>query len=416
MESGGAFDVGPDEKEAGPLALNLYPQFTGQSLLDHPWSGPVNVIGSLLGGVEPIGSDCTLLFEPDAVRGSTVNFTRDGAANCSGRFWVFAAGQQDVEIDLTVEDTVIGHFATFVNPLGEVRPALADTIDLAPISALFDGRDGTPETAIFPCGFGHLAFTVCPADEQPMNSGAFVSVGIATGGPIPTEWDGTPRSYTVDFDHVSATALLEEAGWSLSTTDGQPVRGMIRDNSLTFVFPQAVVDPPTIEQDEVTYELTFNIDGTVVKQPRVPVVGLTTSPPSMVEIEAEPAEDGTEEDATPPAPIDTVGEFYVQLSASISSGDLGFSLDRLAPAVFDAYPTQCPAALERFADSELLIEPIAEGLIGPWTWVLPDGRTYDIPNAQEVTVVLTGRGQPGTESEAHLELIDGEYHWFTNCE
>jgi len=415
LESGGAFDVGSKERAAGPLALDLYPQFTGPNPIAPGWSAPVQTIGSALGGVEPTGPGCSLLFEPGAVHGSTLNFTRDGAPDCNGRFWVFAAALTDVEVDLVVEDTVTAHFGTYVNPLGDPLSAVADTIDLPPVTALFDGRDGTPDTAIFPCGSGHLAFTVCPADEQPMDSGAFVSVGIAAGGPIPTMWDGTPRSYTVDFDHVSATALLEEAGWTASTTDGSPVRAMIRDNSLTFVLPQDVVDSPTIEQDEVSYELTTDIDGVVITQPAVPVVGLTTSPPSIVEVEPEPA-GGAEEEATPIGATESLDDFYAQLSASLSAGDVGFSFDRLAPTVLEVYPTQCPAALESFADPELLIEPLAEGLVGPWTWVLPDGRSYEIPNATEVTVVLTGRGQSGTESEAHLELIDGEYHWFTLCE
>ena len=153
LEAGGFFEVGQEEQEAGPLALDLYPQFTGLEPIDPGWSDSVQLISEVFGGVEPSAPGCNLVVEPDAVRGSTLNFTRDGAENCAEQFWVFAAGQTDLDVELTVEETVTGHFATFINPLGEVRPALADTIDIAPITALFDGRDGTPATAIFPCGF-----------------------------------------------------------------------------------------------------------------------------------------------------------------------------------------------------------------------------------------------------------------------
>jgi hypothetical protein len=210
-----------------------------------------------------------------------------------------------------------------------------------------------------------------------------------------------------------------EAGWSIESTDSERVRGLIRDNSITFVFPQDEVDPGSDLQEELSYKLISTIGENTTEQPSVPVVGLITSPIGQAVIE--PGETDTEDEtAAPPeatpAPIETLDDFYSNLTASLSSGDAGFSLDRLAPTVFEAYPTQCPAAMGRFADPELVIVPIEEGDTAPWTWELPDGRTFDIPNATEVTVVLTGRGQAGTESEAHLELINGQYHWFTLCE
>jgi hypothetical protein len=408
------FDVGPEGLTAGLPDLEPYPQLVGPDSVGAGWSDSVQTIANVFGGTESQAPNCNSMVEPEAVVGGDA-LLLEGSPECLDRFWVFAAAQQSVDFELTVEDTVTGHFGTFVNPLGEVRPAIADTIDLAPITALFDGRDGTPDTAIFPCGFGHVALTVCPLGEEPMDTGAFVSVGIATGSPIPTEWDGTPRSYTVDFDVDSATALLDEAGWSVSTTSGAPVRALLRDNSLTFVLPQDAVDPIDETLDELAYKLRTSFDGKPTVQPAVPIVSLTTTPEGLVEIEADRT--GVDEEiATPPASIETLDDFYSNLTASLSSGDGGFSLDRLAPVVSEAYPTQCPDAMERFADPELTITAIAEGLVEPWTWVLPDGRTYEVPNATEVTVVLTGRGQAGTESEAHLELINGQYHWFTLCE
>lgn len=232
---------------------------------------------------------------------------------------------------------------------------------------------------------------------------------------------GNDRRWAVThrLDQAAATALLDEAGWSIESTNSERVRGLTRDNSITFVFPQDDLDPGPDLLDDLSYRLSSTIDGNTTEQPAVTVVGLITSPmhPAATEPDGTNTEDET---ATPPeaapGPIETLDFFYSNLTASLSSGDGGFSVDRLAPTVFEAYPTQCPAAMERFADPDLVIAPIAEGLAGPWTWELPDGRSYEVPNATEVTVVLTGRGQAGTESEAHLELINGQYHWFTLCE
>jgi hypothetical protein len=414
LENSGLFDVGPVEQAEGTPNVEPYPQLFGPDSVEAGWSDSVQTIANVLGGTEPAAPNCNSMVEPGAIVGADV-LLLEGLPACTDQFWVFAAAQQSVDFDLTVEDTVTGHFATFINPMGEIRPAIADTIDPAALAPLFDGRGGTPDSTIFPCGFGHVALTLCTADHPSMDSGALVSDGVATGGPLPTAWDGTPRSYAVEFDSAAATALLDEAGWSLESSGDDRVRALIRDDSITFVFPQDAVDPLDEAFEDLFYALTSTIDGHITEQPHVPVVGLITSPPSLEVIE--PEETAVEEEPPPPPQlIETLDEFYSQLSASIAAGDVGFAFDRLAPAVLEAYPTECPAALESFADPGLLIVPTSEGDAEPWTWELADGRTFDIPSARPVTVVLTGRGQPGTESEAHLEVINEQYHWFTFCE
>jgi hypothetical protein len=354
------------------------------------------------------------MVEPAAVHGSTVVLENDESHDCTDRFWVFAAAQQPGDADLS--HAVVAHNATFVNPLGQVRPAIADTIEFDTGGPLFDG---TNRGAIFPCGYGHVAFAVCTPDEPPMDSGAFVSVGVATGEPIPLDWEGTPMSFTVEFDQAAATALLDEAGWTMTTTGDERTRALIRNDSVTFVFPQDAVDPGP-GGEEIAYVLRSTFDDVTVEQPTVPVVGLITAPivlPEQLDGAAveEPTEDGGD-DGDAATTAETLDEFYAQLGASLSSGDLGFSLDRLDPIVYEAYPTECPAALGRFADPDLTIAFVSDDGPDPWVWELPDGRSFDVPDAIGVTVVLTGRGQSGAEAQAHVRLHDRGYHWFTFCD
>ena len=54
--------------------------------------------------------------------------------------------------------------------------------------------------------------------------------------------------------------------------------------------------------------------------------------------------------------------------------------------------------------------------IEPWLWELPDGCSFDLPDAKLVTLRFTGRGLSRAESEAHLVVIEGEHYWFTTCQ
>ncbi|MEO1087477.1 MAG: carboxypeptidase-like regulatory domain-containing protein, partial [Acidobacteriota bacterium] len=51
----------------------------------------------------------------------------DACAEPSNRFWVFAAGLTNVEVELTVEDTEIGERKTYTNPLGAAFQPIQDT-------------------------------------------------------------------------------------------------------------------------------------------------------------------------------------------------------------------------------------------------------------------------------------------------
>ena len=109
-------------------------------------------------------------------------------------------------------------------------------------------------------------------------------------------------------------------------------------------------------------------------------------------------------------------QFYEQLSASVASGDLGFSFDRLHPAVFEAYSeSECRAALATFTDPDLMIAFVSEGETGPWVWDVPDGPSIEVIDATAVTISLSGRGQTGQQAEAHIARVDGELRWFTFC-
>ena len=112
--------------------------------------------------------------------------------------------------------------------------------------------------------------------------------------------------------------------------------------------------------------------------------------------------------------LESLSDFYAQLSASVAAGDAGFSLDRLDPRVFEVYPDSCPAALASFADPDLVIEFVEAGPIEDWTYEAA-GQSIEIADTQAVTIRLTGRGQSGEPSEAHLSIIDGLYRWFTFC-
>jgi hypothetical protein len=228
------------------------------------------------------------------------------------------------------------------------------------------------------------------------------------------------RSHTADFAAVGGrtyAATQTEAGWGLEASGGGTrARALLRNDSLTFVIPR-----DELPDGGLSYQWSNTVDDKTVTQPVVPVTGLITTPtvPRDVDnpaVPPPPSAESPEVDTTEPAePAESLDSFYEQLSASVAAGDVGFALDRLHPAVFEAYPTECPAALESFADPDLLIEFVADNGPEPWTWELSDGRSIDVPDAVSVTLRLSGRGQEGTESTAHVALIDGRYRWFTFC-
>jgi hypothetical protein len=267
-----------------------------------------------------------------------------------------------------------------------------------------------------------------------MDAGGFVTVSAAMGGPIPLTSDGVSRAQHVDFGSTGGpryTVVQDGDDWTVSSSAGSTrARALIRGNAMTLVVPD-----DELPEGPSSYQWSTEVNGAVHVQPVVPVVGLITTP--AVAITPEPDDetdpDGSEADppadpdsdpaadpdadpapADAPAETESLADFYAQLSASVASGDLEFALDRLDPRVLEVYPDSCPAALESFADPDLVIEFIEEGPTETWTYEA-DGESIDVPDAVAVTIRLTGRGQDGTPSEAHVSIVDGQYRWFTFC-
>ena len=176
-----------------------------------------------------------------------------------------------------------------------------------------------------------------------------------------------------------------------------------------------LVDRNELPAGEVSYHWRTTVDERTVIQPEVPVIGQIRSlPPDLFTSVDQPTASAPASDGADAA-AETLDAFYEQLSTSISSGDLEFAIQRLDPTVNEAYPTECQGTLKRAVDPEFSIMLVEEGDTGPWTWELPDDRRFEIPAATTATIVLSGRGQTGAETDAHVTLIDGEYHWFTFC-
>lgn len=357
------------------------------------WPNASRTVTQSLGSAE-FGGDCFRFFAPNDVNAEVLVKVLDGCS-LNDHFWVFAAATTDVEIEIDAGDTLVGHGGAFLNADGIAGPSISGTIDGA-----------HPYDTIFPCGPGDVGITACPAGGAILDSPAFVAISGSTIGPIPTEFDGTERVHMIDFGPSSGPSYSVAngaEGWTVSSSAGDTsARAIIRNNSLTLLAPQGEFPSGPLD-----YEWTTTVGDNSVVQPATPVAGIIMTPP--IEIS------GTEDAGETEEPTETVEAFYGQLSASLSSGDLAFALERLDPAVFEAYPTECPDALESFVDPDFAITPIAQGEMGPWTWELSDGRTFDVPDALTVTISLAGRGQTGAESEAHLTMIDDEFHWFTFC-
>jgi hypothetical protein len=218
------------------------------------------------------------------------------------------------------------------------------------------------------------------------------------------------RSVGVDFVADSGAewrVSFTDETWRLDHTDGTPTaaRAILRGNSITVLVPQSEL--PTLEQPGHRLVLTTSVGELTTRQPSMAVSGVLALP-------YDPEIDGYLDPDTVAEPID---EFYEQLSASVASGDLGFSLDRPHPVVFDAYSEPaCREALTSFADPDLVIALISEGETGPWVWEVGNGESSQVGLATTVTISLTGRGQTGEPTESHVAYIDGRLHWFTFCQ
>jgi hypothetical protein len=93
--------------------------------------------------------------------------------------------------------------------------------------------------------------------------------------------------------------------------------------------------------------------------------------------------------------------------------------DELAPAVLERYgEAACRAELEsRPAEPSRAFEIHAVLAPAPWDYVT-DERSTPIPDAITVEATVTAPGASGDvteEREVHVQLVDGEIRWFTDC-
>lgn len=400
-----AFVVDGSEPDAAPPDVSQFVQSTDMFDTTTRYLDDVNTIHNVIGNQTELDDSCLWFFPPDTV--DQVVRVLDQCQSPPNHFWVFAAATTNVDVMFESFDTVASHTGAYVNPLGDLAATAGQLAEFDASTALFD-------SAIFPCGPGHVAYTACPADPAPVDAGGYAVVSGAFLGELPLTPDGTTRSHTADFAGVGGqtyTAAQTDDGWTVESSGGSlRARALLRDNALSFLIPR-----DELPDGGLSYQWSTTVDGATQTQPVVPVMGLITTPTVARTADdiAEPAQ--PVEPAAPTEPTESLDSFYEQLSASVSAGDVGFAFDRLHPAVLEAYPTECPAALESFADPDLVIQLVSDNGPEPWTWELSDGRAFDVPDAVSVTIRLSGRGQEGTESDAHVAIVDGGYRWFTFC-
>lgn len=394
---GDPYTVDDAQPDPGEPDVERYVRSSARFSVEPTWADATSIIHQTIAGA-PVDARCVWFF--DAADVGQVVRVLDGCDNRQN-LWVFAAATNPVDIDMSVTDTAIGTTATLVAP----PPDAPD--DTGAFDALFDNT-------VFPCGFGYIAYTACSDDEPDMNASGLVTVSASLLDAVPIPGDGTDRAHVVDFgSNGGPTYTMRQAddGWGVESSAGATrARALIRGNSITLVVPDDEVPVA-----DLSYVWRTEVDGQIASQPPVAVVGRLTVPALAVADDGEPpAPTGPTEPTDTTAVLETVPEFYAQLSASLAAGDLGFALDRLDPRVLEVYPETCPAVLETVADPDFGIDLVEAGPTEAWTYEA-DGLALAIPDAIAVTVQLRGRGQTGTPTEAHLTVIDGRYHWFTFC-
>jgi hypothetical protein len=180
----------------------------------------------------------------------------------------------------------------------------------------------------------------------------------------------------------------------------------VRDNALTVAIPR-----DELPEGGLGYILRTRVGADELEQPPAPVVSGIVTP----ELPDVPEANATPSTTTTPPERETVADFYTVFAEAVRSGDVDTLLARLHPIVLDAYPDTCPDVLATFADPEFDVTATSDGGVTPWTWSLPDGRSFDVADATTVTIELSGRGQTGDPVDSHLAAVDGEYRWFTYC-
>jgi hypothetical protein len=233
----------------------------------------------------------------------------------------------------------------------------------------------------YPCGPGHLAFTACGEDAGVPPAGTFLSLTTIAPEAL--------ADVTFTVGEASYTVGLTDTGATLTTEGGDPLgRAMIRGPMVTLLVPG--------DAD------TFQVDGS----PDLAIDSALSFPAAPDGVPAEPAE-----------PAETVEQFAAELSQSISTGDLQFAIQRLHPAVLEAFPNnQCPPHLEAISEPTFNVEVVSVGATGRYDFAPPSlgGRSFPAEDVTTVVVDLTLRGETSRQ-EVHYGLIDGLHHWYTDC-
>jgi hypothetical protein len=249
----------------------------------------------------------------------------------------------------------------------------------------------------FPCGIGPVAYTACADESDLFDASNLALVTVSFSSPLSSFPPET--ALEVNIDGTTMQLGRTDDGWSLTAPSAPSARVLLRGDAATFVVPADLLSTAP------AYTVSLSDDSASVTQPPQPMLGAIIAVPdtSVPETTAPPA--------TEP---ETPADLFEQLSTSIASGDLQFAIDRLHPFVIDAYGVDaCRAELEgRVAPGyEITVEAVGEE--APWTWQLPDGRSFELPLATTVTVRI-----PGIEgaAEGHLVLVDDQFRWFTVCD
>lgn len=252
----GAFVVDEAPADPGPAPTDDFAQFA-----DDAPDGGLTADAALIQQIHARGAaepDCQWFLAPDDV-GQFVQVL--GECGAAGNFWVYAAGLSAAEAQLATPDTVAATTATHVDP---VDASLVPATDTTLFQTLYD--------AAFPCGWGHLAYTACAADESDIEATGLVTVAAVFLDDVPVAGDGAERAHLVDFGATGGpTFTLEQdaAGWSVGSSDGTTrARAMFRGNSVTLAVPA-----DELPGRDMTYQWSTAVGGSTVPQPPIPVVG-----------------------------------------------------------------------------------------------------------------------------------------------
>jgi hypothetical protein len=115
----------------------------GRFRLAATWTTPQGATGP--GHAQPLTDESGYFWFFDPGNVELIVKVLDACSPPFDRFWVFAAGMTNVEVELTVEDTIAGTSHTYLNPLGNPYQPVQDTSTFATCDAVRE------------CGMGSFA-------------------------------------------------------------------------------------------------------------------------------------------------------------------------------------------------------------------------------------------------------------------